>query len=45
VPKVFSAKRFKTDFSKFPKIAAADEAARAHPAFAAAAPEKQPDAE
>jgi maleylpyruvate isomerase len=45
VPQVFSAKRFKIDFSKFPKIAAVDEAARAHPAFAAAAPDKQPDAE
>ena len=45
VPQVFAAKRFKTDLSKFPKLVAADEAARAHPAFAAASPEQQPDAE
>ncbi len=45
VPQMFSARRFKTDLAKFPKLAAVDEAARAHPAFAAAAPDKQPDAE
>lgn len=45
VPQVFNARRYKADLSKFPKIVAADEAARQHPAFAAAAPEAQPDAE
>jgi maleylacetoacetate isomerase len=45
VPQMFSARRFKVDLAKFPRIAAADEAARAHPAFTAAAPERQPDAE
>jgi maleylacetoacetate isomerase len=45
VPQVFNARRFKVELAKFPRIAAADEAARDHPAFAAAAPERQPDAE
>lgn len=45
IPQVFNARRYKVDLSPFPKIAAVDEAARADPAFAAAAPEAQPDAE
>lgn len=45
VPQVFNARRYKADLSKFPKLVAADEACRKHPAFAAAAPEAQPDAE
>jgi len=45
VPQVFNARRYKVDMSKFPKIEAADAACRKHPAFAAAAPEAQPDAE
>ncbi len=45
VPQVFNARRFNVDLSPFPKIAAADEAARKHPAFATAAPGAQPDAE
>lgn len=45
VPQVFNARRYKVDLSKFPKVTAADEACRNHPAFIAAAPEAQPDAE
>jgi maleylacetoacetate isomerase len=45
VPQVFNARRFKVPLDQFPKILAVDAAARALPAFAAAAPEAQPDAE
>lgn len=44
-PQVFNARRYKVDMTKFPKIAAADAACQKHPAFAAAAPAAQPDAE
>ncbi len=45
VPQVFNARRYKVDLAKFPKIVAADAACQNHPAFAAAAPGVQPDAE
>jgi maleylacetoacetate isomerase len=45
VPQVFNARRYKVDMAKFPKIAAVDEVCQKHPAFAAAAPAAQPDAE
>lgn len=45
VPQVFNARRYKVEMARFPKIAAADEACRAHTAFAAAAPAAQLDAE
>ena len=45
VPQMANARRFGVDITAFPKLLAADAAARAHPAFAAAAPENQPDAE
>ena len=45
VPQMYNARRFALDLSAFPRLVAVDEAARAHPAFAAAAPEAQPDAE
>ncbi len=45
VPQVFNARRYKADMAKFPKIVAVDEACQKHPAFAAAAPAAQPDAE
>ncbi|MBT9293074.1 maleylacetoacetate isomerase [Prosthecodimorpha staleyi] len=45
VPQVYNARRFELDLTPYPMIRAADEAARAHPAFAAAAPEAQADAE
>ncbi|MDR3510084.1 MAG: maleylacetoacetate isomerase [Caulobacteraceae bacterium] len=44
VPQVYSARRFGVDFGPFPAIAAAAERAGAHPAFAAAHPDRQPDA-
>jgi maleylpyruvate isomerase len=44
VPQVYNAHRFEVDLSAFPRIVAADAAARAVPAFAAAVPEKQADA-
>ena len=44
VPQVYSAERYKVDLSPFPAIAAAAAHAGAHPAFAAAHPDRQPDA-
>jgi maleylpyruvate isomerase len=43
--RVSNARRFGVDLAPFPRLAAADAAARRHPAFAGAAPERQPDAE
>ena len=45
IPQIGNARRFKTDLSGLPRIAAAVVACEAHPAFSAAAPERQPDAE
>ena len=45
VPQVYNAGRFNVDLSPFPMVRRIDAACRALPAFAAAAPEKQPDAE
>jgi maleylacetoacetate isomerase len=45
VPQVNNARRFKVPLDDFPKIVAVDSAARLLPAFAAAFPEAQPDAE
>jgi maleylpyruvate isomerase len=44
VPQCANARRFKFDFADFPRLAAIDERARAHPAFVKAAPENQKDA-
>lgn len=44
VPQVYNCRRFKIDLSAFPRLLAVTAAAEAHPAFAAAAPERQPDA-
>jgi len=44
VPQLYNARRFRCDLSAMPRLLAIDEAARALPAFAAAAPEAQPDA-
>jgi maleylpyruvate isomerase len=44
VPQVYNARRFGLDLAPYPRIVAADAAAREEPAFAAAAPEAQPDA-
>ena len=43
-PQMANARRFKTDLAPFPHLLAWDEKARAHPAFAKAAPENQKDA-
>jgi maleylacetoacetate isomerase len=45
VPQVYNARRFHIPLSDFPRVVAVDSAAKQHPAFAAAAPEAQPDAE
>jgi maleylacetoacetate isomerase len=44
VPQVYNARRAGLGLAPYPRIAAADAAAREQPAFAAAAPEAQPDA-
>jgi maleylacetoacetate isomerase len=44
VPQLYNARRMELDLSGFHHLTRIDEAARAHPAFAAAAPERQPDA-
>lgn len=43
VPQMWNARRFETDLSPYPRLVAIDAAARALPAFRAAAPEAQPD--
>jgi len=45
VPQVYNARRFALDLTPYPTLVRVDENARALPAFAAAAPETQPDAE
>ena len=45
VPQLFNARRFGVDVSAFPRLLEAEAACRALPAFAEAAPERQPDAE
>ncbi|RMB55091.1 maleylpyruvate isomerase [Sphingomonas sp. PP-CE-3A-406] len=45
VPQVYSAERFAIDLSPYPKLKAAAENARTLPAFAAAHPDRQPDAD
>ncbi len=45
VPQMFSARRFGADLSATPRLEQIDAACRALPAFSAAAPENQPDAE
>jgi maleylacetoacetate isomerase len=44
VPQMYNCRRFNIDLSPFPRLVAVTAAAEAHPAFAAAAPERQPDA-
>lgn len=44
IPQVYSARRFNLTLDDFPRLAAIDAAAAAHPAFAAAHPDRQPDA-
>jgi maleylpyruvate isomerase len=45
IPQVYSAQRFKVDLSPFRRIMAVNERALAHPAIAAAHPDRQPDAQ
>ncbi|HRJ70487.1 MAG TPA: maleylacetoacetate isomerase [Beijerinckiaceae bacterium] len=45
VPQLGNARRFKVDVSAFPRLLQAEAAAKAHPAFQAAAPEQQADFE
>jgi maleylpyruvate isomerase len=45
VPQVYSAARFNVDLSPFPRILEIEERAARHPAFAAAHPSRQPDAD
>lgn len=45
VPQLTNARRFGVDVSAYPRLLQAEAAAKALPAFADAAPEKQPDAE
>jgi len=44
IPQVESARRFKVDLSRWPRISAIDAHCATLPAFADAAPGKQPDA-
>lgn len=44
IPQVYSAGRFAVDLAPYPAIRAVAERAAAHPAFAAAHPDRQPDA-
>lgn len=44
VPQVYSARRYEVDLTPYPAIVAAAERCAAHPAFAAAHPDRQPDA-
>ncbi|RAK60239.1 maleylacetoacetate isomerase [Phenylobacterium hankyongense] len=45
VPQIYSAVRFGVDLSPFPKIRRVADAAAGHPAFIAAHPDRQPDAD
>ena len=45
VPQVYSARRFNVPLEAFPRLLAIDAAAAAHPAFIAAHPDAQPDAD
>jgi maleylpyruvate isomerase len=45
VPQVYNAERVGIDLTPYPRLRAAAETARAHPAFAAAHPSRQPDAD
>lgn len=44
IPQVYNARRFGVDLAPWPAITTVAEAAQAHPAFAAAHPDRQPDA-
>ncbi|KQY90836.1 MULTISPECIES: maleylacetoacetate isomerase [unclassified Brevundimonas] len=45
IPQIYSARRFNVPLDAFPRLLAIDETAKRHPAFAAAHPDVQPDAD
>ena len=45
IPQVYSARRFNTPLDAFPRILAIEERTASHPAFQAAHPDRQPDAD
>lgn len=45
IPQIYSARRFNVPLDAFPRLLEIDRAAAAHPAFAAAHPDRQPDAD
>ena len=45
VPQLYAAERFNGDLSRYPRLAACARRLRSHPAFAAAHPDQQPDAQ
>jgi len=45
IPQLYSAGRFNIDLTPWPTLLAVEEKASAHPAFAAARPDRQPDAD
>lgn len=45
IPQAYSARRFEVDLSPWPGLMAVDAAAQEHPAFQAAHPDRQPDAD
>jgi maleylpyruvate isomerase len=45
IPQIYSARRFNVALEAFPRLLAIDAAAAAHPAFIAAHPDNQPDAD
>lgn len=45
VPQVYSARRFNIDLAAYPRLVAIEAAAAVHPAFVAAHPDRQPDAD
>ena len=45
IPQIYSARRFNVTLDAFPRLLAIEAAAEAHPAFQAAHPDRQPDAD
>lgn len=45
IPQIYSARRFNVALDDYPRLLAVDAAAAGHPAFAAAHPDRQPDAD
>lgn len=45
IPQLYSARRFNVDLTPWPKLLAVEQVSETHPAFIAAHPDKQPDAD